>query len=513
MGLFDAMNASVTGMQAQSNYLTNIGQNISNSSTVGYKEADTEFSTLVDQAAVGQTAAGGVITSTQLNIAQQGTLESTSSPTDLAISGNGFFVVSNSAGQEFLTRAGSFVPDANGNLVNAAGYYLMGYSLANGTPTMASNSLSGMQVVNVNSSTLSASPTTSGTLTANLPSTNSIISSADLPSANSSTSTYDEKTSVVMYNDLGGSENVDLYFAQTSSGTWQVSAFDHSAASSSGGFPYSSGPLATTTLSFSSSSGYLASSSANSLSIPVPGGSTMTLDLSGMTQLAGNFAVSTSQVNGSSAASVNWREDSDLAGAFDDVLAISSLPRACGARLETIPAPTPYLFAEGERVEFFRTRLESEGVKIGLCWRGNVDFRVDPRRSIPPESFLPLAGLENARLINLQKGARAEELPDALAARLENLSENFDSGPDAFIDAAAIVANLDLVVTCDTSMAHLAGALGRPVWVALRHISEWRWMAGREDSPWYPSMRLFRCREGDDWTALLSDMAGQIGRR
>lgn len=214
----------------------------------------------------------------------------------------------------------------------------------------------------------------------------------------------------------------------------------------------------------------------------------------------------------SSGVKVNWREENDLAGAFDDVLAISSLPRACGTRLETIPAPTPYLFAEGERAEFFRRRLETEGVKIGLNWRGNVDFRVDPRRSIPPEAFLPLARLEGARLINLQKGARAEELPEGLAARLENLSGDFNSGSDAFIDTAAIIANLDLVVTCDTSMAHLAGALGRPVWVALRHISEWRWMAEREDSPWYPSMRLFRCREGDDWTALLTDMADQIRR-
>lgn len=215
----------------------------------------------------------------------------------------------------------------------------------------------------------------------------------------------------------------------------------------------------------------------------------------------------------SSGAKMSWREENDLAGDFDDVLAISSLPRACGTRLVTIPAPTPYLFAEPERIAFWRARLRGVGMKIGLCWRGNVDFRVDPRRSIPPEAFLPLAGLENVRLINLQKGARAEELPEALSGRMENLTEDFDLGPDAFIDTAAIVANLDLVVTCDTSMAHLAGALGRPVWVALRHISEWRWMAGRADSPWYPSMRLFRCREGDDWTALLCDMAEQIRRR
>ncbi len=87
---------------------------------------------------------------TRLDVSQQGTLESTTTATDLAISGNGFFVVSNAGGQQFLTRSGSFVPDASGNLVNAAGYYLNGYSLANGAPTIASNSLTGMQVVNVN---------------------------------------------------------------------------------------------------------------------------------------------------------------------------------------------------------------------------------------------------------------------------------------------------------------------------------------------------------------------------
>jgi flagellar hook protein FlgE len=305
MGLYDAMNASVTGMSAQSNYLTNIGQNMSNSGTVGYKDADTEFSTLVDQAGVGQTSAGGVSASTRLDVSHQGTLESTSSATDLAISGNGFFVVSDSAGQQFLTRAGSFVADKNGNLVNAAGFFLNGYSLANGSPTMAANSLSGMQIVNVNSTTLSVTPTTSGALTANLPSTDSTIAPANLPSANASTATYDEKTSMVMYDNLGGSHTIDLYYAKTGTGTWEVSAFDHSAASSSGGFPYSSGPLSTTTLDFSSSSGSLTAASANSLTIPVPSGATMALNLSGMTQLAGSFAVSAATANGNAAASIS----------------------------------------------------------------------------------------------------------------------------------------------------------------------------------------------------------------
>ena len=150
--------------------------------------------------------------------------------------------------------------------------------------------------------------------------------------------------------------------------------------------------------------------------------------------------------------------------------------------------------------------------KIGLCWRGNVDFRVDPRRSIPAAALAPLAGLNGVRLVSLQKGALASELPEAFATRVEHFGEDFDAGPDAFLDTAAIMAHLDLIVTCDTSVAHLAGALGRPVWVALRHVAEWRWLDRRADLPWYPTMRLFRCGEGDDWAALFEDIAAEIRR-
>lgn len=346
MGLYDAMNASVTGMAAQSNYLTNIGQNISNSSTVGYKQADTEFSTLVDQAGVGQTSAGGVMTGTRMNISEQGTLTGTTSSTDLAVSGNGFFVVSDSAGQQYLTRAGSFVADKNGNLVNAAGYYLNGYSLANGAPTMAANSLSGMQVVNVNASTLSATPTTTGTLTANLPSTDSTIAAANLPSANAATSTYNEKTSMVMYDNLGASHTVDIYFAMTGTGSWQVSAFDHSTASATGGFPYSSGPLSTATLNFSASNGDLTAASASSLSIPVPSGATMTLNLAGMTQLAGSFAVSAATVNGNAAASISSVTiGSD--GTLSYQLTNGSTVSAYKIPLATVPSPDNLLSLSG----------------------------------------------------------------------------------------------------------------------------------------------------------------------
>jgi flagellar hook protein FlgE len=368
MGLYDAMNASVTGMAAQSNYLSNIGQNISNSGTIGYKEAGTQFNTLVDQAGVGQTSAGGVMTTTRLAVAQQGTLESTTSPTDLAVRGNGFFVVSDAGGQNYLTRAGSFVPDASGNLVNAGGFYLMGYSLANGAPTMASNSLSGMQVVNVNSTALQATPSTSGTLTANLPSTDTIVAAANLPSANASSAAYSEKTSMVVYDNLGASHMIDIYMSKSATNTWEAAAFDHSAASATGGFPYSSSALSTATLSFNASNGQLASTSASSLSIAVPSGGTLNLNLSGMTQLAGAFAVSTSKVDGNAAAAL-----SSVAIASDGTLSYQltngSTVSAYKIPLATVSSPDNLLSQSGN---VFSPNLLSGQAMVGTAGTGGL---------------------------------------------------------------------------------------------------------------------------------------------
>lgn len=211
---------------------------------------------------------------------------------------------------------------------------------------------------------------------------------------------------------------------------------------------------------------------------------------------------------GSAGVPLHWRDEQDVDGVFDAVLAISSLPRAFQTRIDTIPAPTPYLFAEPDLIARWRARLEASGsgFRIGLCWRGNLDVRVDPRRSIPPDCLRPLAEMSGVKLVSLQKGGEA---PPWLAHRFVDLA-GVDAGPDAFVDTAALMASLDLVVTCDTSIAHLAGALGRPVWVALRHVSEWRWMNQRADSPWYSTMRLFRCAPGDDWTTLIAGMAMDV---
>ena len=304
MGLYDAMNASVTGMNAQSNYLANIGQNISNASTVGYKQADTQFSTLVDQAAVGQTSAGGVASATRLDVSRQGTLESSTSSTDLAVSGNGFFVVSDSGGQQYLTRAGSFVPDASGNLVNAGGYYLNGYSLANGPPTIVSNSLTGMEVVNINGAGLSATATTSGTLTANLPSTDSRRRAGQFALGQQRQPRPIAKRPRWSCTTTSGRRTPSIFTWRTPAqipGRSPPSTMRRRAPRAA--FPIPPARWRRRPSNFSAANGQLTSGSP--LSIAVPGGATMSLDLSGMTQLAGSFAVSASTVNGNAPASVS----------------------------------------------------------------------------------------------------------------------------------------------------------------------------------------------------------------
>jgi tetratricopeptide (TPR) repeat protein len=191
---------------------------------------------------------------------------------------------------------------------------------------------------------------------------------------------------------------------------------------------------------------------------------------------------------------------------FDCQIALSSLPYVCGTRLDSIPSNTPYIFADAKRVAFWHERLGSRGYKIGLCWQGNQDIRADPGRSISLAAFMPLA-ISGVRLISLQTGNGLSQLTDQLARAVENLGSDFDSGPDAFLDAAAVMQSLDLVITCDTSIAHLAGALGRPVWLLLKPIPDWRWLLHRDTSPWYPTMKLWRRTEAESWEDLIRRVA------
>jgi Flp pilus assembly protein TadD len=211
--------------------------------------------------------------------------------------------------------------------------------------------------------------------------------------------------------------------------------------------------------------------------------------------------------------------DSPPAGdEFDAQIAISSLPYAFGTRLDTIPAAVPYLAAEPALRDRWARRIGADGFKIGVAWQGNPDPEADRARSMPLLALAPLAEVPGVRLVSLQRGAGEEQLsllPPSM--RVDTLGADFDAGPDAFVDTAAAMTSLDLVVTCDTSIAHLAGALAAPVWVALKSDAEWRWLTGRADSPWYPTMRLFRQSRrgvwGDVFDAMALEVAALAARR
>jgi Flp pilus assembly protein TadD len=213
----------------------------------------------------------------------------------------------------------------------------------------------------------------------------------------------------------------------------------------------------------------------------------------------------------SSKANVRFVNSPPAERQFDAQIAISSLPHAFGTRLETIPAVVPYLAAEPALREMWTKRIGSGGFKVGVVWQGNPDPDADRARSAPLAALAPLAEVPGVRLISLQKGFGEEQLstlPPSM--RVETLGADFDAGTDAFVDTAAAMTCLDLVVTCDTSIAHLAGALALPVWVALKIDAEWRWLTERADSPWYPTMRLFRQARRGVWGDAFEAMALEL---
>lgn len=194
--------------------------------------------------------------------------------------------------------------------------------------------------------------------------------------------------------------------------------------------------------------------------------------------------------------------------AFDVHYPLLSLGGLFAQSLGTIPADVPYLRADAERIERWRQELSSlSGFKIGIAWQGSPGYRWDRLRSFPLTCFAPLARLPGLRLVSLQKGPGIEQLTQPRDFDLIDLGAKLDNDGGAFVDTAAALFSLDLVVTPDTALAHLAGALGRPVWVALALAPEWRWFLEREDSPWYPSMRLFRQSSLGDWGDVFERIA------
>jgi Tfp pilus assembly protein PilF len=197
---------------------------------------------------------------------------------------------------------------------------------------------------------------------------------------------------------------------------------------------------------------------------------------------------------------------------FDVQAPLLSLPGIFGTTLDDVPGRVPYLAADPQSVNRWAETLAGpERFKIGIAWQGSKAHSGDRYRSIPLACFAPLAqgGVE---FISLQKGPGAEQLADVADQFQVREVGRFDEEHGAFMDSAAVMLNLDLVVTSDTAVAHLAGALGVRVWVALALAPDWRWMFDRPDSPWYPTMRLFRQLTFDDWPAVF-DRMGETLRR
>ncbi|MGG7516771.1 tetratricopeptide repeat protein [Allorhizobium undicola] len=202
--------------------------------------------------------------------------------------------------------------------------------------------------------------------------------------------------------------------------------------------------------------------------------------------------------------------ENDTIPRLDYHIFMMSLPHRFSTTVDTIPAFPAYLFAEPQRVTQFAEWLgERPGFRVGLVWQGNPDPQVDKGRSFPLRVLEPLAGRDGVRLIALQKGAGEEQI-DSVDFAVERPPQGFDEGPDAFLDTAALIMNLDLVITSDTAVAHLAGALGKPAWVILKSRAEWRWLRGRSDSPWYPRTRLFRRVEGEVEAEAFAGVAGRV---
>lgn len=189
-----------------------------------------------------------------------------------------------------------------------------------------------------------------------------------------------------------------------------------------------------------------------------------------------------------------------------------SLPRIFRTSADTIPADVPYLSADGGLVEMWRRKLQSvRGFRIGINWHGRGGVGNHRRRDIPVKHFTQLATMAGVRLISLQQGAATHELaPFFNPQTVVDSAAEFDEQHGAFMDTAAIITNLDLVISSDTSIAHLAGALGVPVWLILPFLPDWRWQTTRSDSPWYPTMRIFRQPRPGDWQTAFGEMEAAL---
>jgi tetratricopeptide (TPR) repeat protein/GT2 family glycosyltransferase len=199
--------------------------------------------------------------------------------------------------------------------------------------------------------------------------------------------------------------------------------------------------------------------------------------------------------------------DAKPAVEFDLYASVLDLPGLFETTLATIPADVPYLYADSAKAEYWRNRLSDPYFKVGIVWSGKPTHRDDRNRSCLLKHFAPLAQIPSVRLYGLQKGQAAAQVNEL--AEIVSITDLAGELED-FTDTAAVLENLDLVVSVDTAVLHLAAAMAKPVWALLPFAPDWRWMLDREDSPWYPTMRLFRQKKTGDWENVFQDMAEQL---
>ena len=283
MSLYGSMRTGVSGMNAQSNRLGTVAENIANANTTGYKRASTEFSSMILPSGGGNYNSGGVETQVRYSISQQGGTSYTTSASDLAINGGGFFIVSGNGGENFLTRAGSFVPDKNGNLVNTAGFTLMGYEYKAGVdPTVVVHGFDGLVPVQLKDEGLVAAGSTKGTMEANLPSGAAVNDQS--------------KTSMVVYDSQGNTRILDFTYTKTGPNAWGLSVVDRTSGTTVG----------TQTMTFDAAGkrigavpATLTTTAINNLPGTGANLGAITIDTSKTTQLGGDFSSTGGGIDGS----------------------------------------------------------------------------------------------------------------------------------------------------------------------------------------------------------------------
>lgn len=340
MSLYGVLRSGVSGMNAQSNKLGTVAENIQNSSTTGYKRASTEFSSLILPSSEGNYNSGSVTSRVRYTIADQGPIAYTTSGSDLAISGNGFFVVTDPGGSPYLTRAGNFVLDGrNGNLVNAAGFTLMGYKLGATAANPSLNSLDGVEPINLSSFAMQAAGSKTGTFKGNLPDG---AVAGDI-----------KQSSLQVYDKVGNPVKIDITLTKVNDTQWTIAVASA---------PEPLDPLlGTLSMPLDFNGDGQLTTSPPTMTFTIPGGESFTLNMSGMTQLAGEYNVTgTSDGNAPSAVKdVEFASDGTVYAVYEDGTRVG----AYRIPLATVPSPDNLSPRAGN---VYETTAASGGYQVGF---------------------------------------------------------------------------------------------------------------------------------------------------